>query len=833
MDSSDKLKNIIARQKELLSALEAESKVLESSDLTRENRELKADIEKLRGNYEAVKNDVTRLTGENANLKSALYEQISGERVKLINATTKKLSVYFRSTVDGELNRLSAFENAANNRITTIRNNLSRNNISLEDEIHARLNEVALLAQNKVAEARARITEDTPFLDQDQGELLQAMKDTPLTKEQIQTIAKSNSLERWVGLNILNWIGIFLLIVGVIAVGQFTYFRVPDLVKGIMLFSLGGSLLVAGEILNRRKPNVFSLGISAGGIAILYAALVASYFGLHILSMYTALGLCVFMTTGAFVLATRYNSQIIIIFALIGGYLPMFSLGNDTFMLYGAMVYFLALNILALLIAFRKKWRVTAFVGLFLNMIGTIMVITLMPGTGDSLWEKLILITYTGLAFLIYLAIPIVSTWRTGERFRRSDIVLMGINTVCSSLIMYGLFPLLDLQDYNGLFALGFAASYLLLGLLVGKLFAREDQYAKALFIITGLAFAVFFVPLQFGRIWLSLGWLIEGVLLAAYGILFNAKRFKLAGLVIGGFCLAAFCAFDLMWAEYARLFIYKYSALTLGSLIVLGTYAFRKRLKSDPFAKVYKYFVMVNVWAYVLYIIAKAFEAFKSSLDVVVYSHSYLLNGTMIVATFLLAFVLPRLKAMADLGTRILAAVLHVIGIVWLSVLNAWFLLIDPTGIEIGIMVGTVVILTALGLLSMLALRDFLKVCMAEAGLSEAWYALIMAGYFALVLTLGLISQFQVSFTHFSISIIYVLMALAWIVFGFLRRTALIRRCGLGLAILAVVKLFIVDLYGLAQGYRIISYFALGISLIAISFVYQYFHKRLQVTED
>ena len=74
---------------------------------------------------------------------------------------------------------------------------------------------------------------------------------------------------------------------------------------------------------------------------------------------------------------------------------------------------------------------------------------------------------------------------------------------------------------------------------------------------------------------------------------------------------------------------------------------------------------------------------------------------------------------------------------------------------------------------------------------------------------------------------------ALAWIIFGFAQKYAFIRRFGLGLSILAVVKLFIIDLSSLTKGYQIVSYFALGITLLAISFVYQYFNKRLELKAE
>ena len=50
------------------------------------------------------------------------------------------------------------------------------------------------------------------------------------------------------------------------------------------------------------------MGISAGGIAILYAALVISFFVLHILGMYPAIAICVLLTVGAFVLVFQGNA---------------------------------------------------------------------------------------------------------------------------------------------------------------------------------------------------------------------------------------------------------------------------------------------------------------------------------------------------------------------------------------------------------------------------------------------------------------------------------------------------------------------------------------------
>jgi len=384
----------------------------------------------------------------------------------------------------------------------------------------------------------------------------------------------------------------------------------------------------------------------------------------------------------------------------------------------------------------------------------------------------------------------------------------------------------------------GFAVVYLLLGRFIEKKFTGDERHTRALFYLTGLAFVVLIIPLQFGRAWLSLGWLVEGVFLAAYGIMSNEKRFKQAGFIISLLCLGAFILFDCTFINH-YLFVYKYSAITLGSLIILGAHMYKKMM-AGQFVKIYKYFALVNVWIFTMYLILKKLRDVLYIVYVrqTVYQIDYLLGAAAVATTFSLAYAFSRIKLLSDLGIKILSIALYVIGILALSVINttmtpvtrAYFQAGTP---ELGITIIGTAILLVLGILSVLALRDLMKMIVAERKLGIEWYPLIISGYFVIILTQNLIAQFNLSFSNAAISIIYVLTALAWIVFGFAHRYSFIRKFGLGLAILSVIKLFLIDLAGLTQGFQIISYFALGITLIAISFVYQYFSKRLELKEE
>jgi uncharacterized membrane protein len=74
----------------------------------------------------------------------------------------------------------------------------------------------------------------------------------------------------------------------------------------------------------------------------------------------------------------------------------------------------------------------------------------------------------------------------------------------------------------------------------------------------------------------------------------------------------------------------------------------------------------------------------------------------------------------------------------------------------------------------------------------------------------------------RFSYSAWFLLAGAALLVFGFRRRSALLRWQGLVLLAVTICKVFLLDTSTLSQGYRIVSFLALGALLLAVSFAYQ-----------
>jgi len=816
------LRDILMRQRGDLDALEKEIETIENSDLKVENEKLSKELARIKNKYEQSAQNEKELSAQNAGLKNALHEQIFGEKVRIVDSSKEKLEIYFGDSVNTETNKLNVLESNIKDRIDGMISEMRKNYIDINDDLHGRLNELSERLNVKMTEARKAFAESSGAFSDNESAEFEALKREQITDDKILAITKKNNLERFVGLSLINIVGVLLIIIGVIAAARYTYLLLPDLLKGILMFALGAAMLAAGEIMNRKKPNVFSLGITAGGVGVLYAALATSFFGLKILEMYPALILCVLITAVTFFLSTRYNSQTILAIALAGGYLPIFSVGAERAVIYGAMIYFVALNLLALLVSFRKRWPVAAFVGLALNIAAT-AIICANFNSQSGIAEKIIAALYASFAFMVYTSIPIASAYASKQKFLPRDVVLLAINTFSSSLILFLLFYRFGWRDFTGALALAFAAIYLVLGRFVEQKFSGERN-TRALFYLTGLAFVVLVIPFQFGRVWLTLGWLVEGVALATYGIIAGEKQFKRTGFAICALCLFSFVYFDL-FLKIGFLFAAKYLAVTLGSLVILGALIYKKTL-SLMHQRIYKYSVIINLWFYALYNCYKirSFVDAKSGFRM-----DYLIGALAVALTFLIAYAAPRIKALSDIGVKIISMSLYFLAIFYLYVFNNSIAAYDANDTIYAKTIG-VAALIAISLLSVLAAYDLMKLAVMERGLGVEWYPLIVSAYFLVVLTQNLVAQFDLSFASAWISIIYVVAAFAWIVFGFAKRYSFIRRFGLGLALLAVAKLFLVDLASLTQGYRIITYFALGITLVAISFVYQYFSKRLEL---
>ena len=84
-----------------------------------------------------------------------------------------------------------------------------------------------------------------------------------------------------------------------------------------------------------------------------------------------------------------------------------------------------------------------------------------------------------------------------------------------------------------------------------------------------------------------------------------------------------------------------------------------------------------------------------------------------------------------------------------------------------------------------------------------------------------------------YTYSAVWLLFALVLLAAGIAGRTAQLRYASLAVLVLAVLKVFLIDLSDLEGLLRVASFFGLGLCLVGIGFIYQRFVHRPETTGD
>ena len=163
-----------------------------------------------------------------------------------------------------------------------------------------------------------------------------------------------------------------------------------------------------------------------------------------------------------------------------------------------------------------------------------------------------------------------------------------------------------------------------------------------------------------------------------------------------------------------------------------------------------------------------------------------------------------------------------------WANLVNM-FNNIRDNEIETMLVIATVIV----NVVSVLAVLDIAFQIQEKASKFSRAMGLIVSGYAMMSLTTILGTNNVVRFTSCIISILYLMLAAAWIIIGFWKNNPLLRRFGLALALFSSAKLFLFDFRGVDAFGRTLLFIGFGVTLLGISFGYAIMEKRLSRKEN
>ncbi|TDL31866.1 DUF2339 domain-containing protein [Jeotgalibacillus sp. S-D1] len=839
-DLKEQLIKMRMEQAKLAKEFDAAIKEYESNDMLKENQLLRKSDSEFRQKLHDLNEKHRQLEMENQKLRYALQEQMLDEKLSILKVSKQKIHTYFGNKINPEQNRLKILEDESKREIMGLK---ERTNKAFREEKQSLLNKIEALSieiNESIKTERAHLAKREEMMLEGFSERYDELAAEELTEEVIQKRVKQNQIEMKIGLNWINKLGILLIIFGVAAAFRHSYTNwFNDYIKGGMFFVLGLLMLAGGEWLYRKNKQTFALGLIGGGVSVLYGSIFFCYFLLEIIGLAAALGLSVIVTAAAVVLSLRYHSRTIISFGLIGGYIPfysyLFAFGINGAAVYAAMAYILILNLSILWISFQKQWSVVHYISFLCNIPSLLVLLVISPSNGVSM-------LYSVLTFSLYLIVTIGYPFKHKVALKWLDVTLLAFNTFISCLVMYSLFNALQWEDFRGLLALAFCVLYFGLGRFVERTISREKG-TMVLFYGTSITFAVLIIPFQFGVEWLALGWLVESVVIMLY-----ANRYKLALLEKAGWVIFSLTLFTFLMEivnnltlayQISPYFNFKYFMIMAGLVLVTVYYVLDQTKKDSTylfkgfptFILGLKYFTLANIWIYLLYESTYRYNEWVP----VSFSHFGFYKWLMIASISIgLSYVFKKVTLLYDEVVSRYCLALYAIGSFIGLVITFTIPALEPFyNQNTFVHYLALAILIGFNILIFLTGRDLLVSYILRQYKNYELYPTILSVYLLGILAAFLNVQFRLGDVGFVFSLVFLVVAVGYILYGFKKRYVSIRRIGLGLTLLTTGKLFLYDLIFLAETSKIVAYFCFGIMLLGISYIYQKVSSRQKEAEE
>lgn len=319
-------------------------------------------------------------------------------------------------------------------------------------------------------------------------------------------------LEKLIGENLINKIGIIITIIGVAIGAKYSieHDLISPLTRIILGYLTGLGLLGIGIKLKKKYEN-YSAVLVSGAMAILYFITYSAYGFYDLIPHVMAFTLMVVFTAFTVIAAINYNRQVIAHIGLVGAYAVPFLLSDGSGKVAILFTYMAIINIGILVIAFKKYWKLLYYSAFGLTWLMYLMWYLTEFQTDEHFGFAL---TFLSIFFVIFYLTFLGYKLLQKEKFEIADIILLLVN----SFIFYGVGYVILANHITGEQLLGvFTLCNAIVHFIVSAIIYRQKLADRNLFFFVSglvLVFVTIAIPVQLNGNWVTLLWAVEAALL-------------------------------------------------------------------------------------------------------------------------------------------------------------------------------------------------------------------------------------------------------------------------------------------------------------------------------
>lgn len=630
-----------------------------------------------------------------------------------------------------------------------------------------------------------------------------------------------NKKEFFIGINLLSKIGVVFIIIGVIAFSAVSETFLSPLARTLIIFALGLLMTGLGEVFYRFGSRIFARALTIGGIGELAVSTLIGYGAFSSLNELAALFIGITVAAGGILLAVRYNSQTIMAVSAVCGFLPCFPAFSEVPSQIIAIFAVLLFQIAVLAVTYRKKWHTAMFFAVAANAVITVALYIAMAHD----IAMILCPAYTSLSFSVYIAAAVIKAFRgDNELCLSGNLPAAHTGMYVSALTLLTTLNLFFLGVNDAAMAFGFISLFFAAAFIATAAAAKKVLDTSPI-IKMNLNAAVTLICLAIFTIFSGdLVYIIFHICAAALlilGYLKNIRFVKTWGIITCSFAEFYFVFFCIAGIG-TELFIFQFAVNSLLWLIIMTVLAM-KGVRGAGFTA-FTIIALVNAALMGCYMLTRL-SSHLADIDVLPSGRAAYTLMTLGCALvwMIAAFITGKLKFIGK-ARSVTAIIIYAVSMICLFNMNILGAFVNFANEMI-----CVVLSLAVNLISVAAALDMAFSIKELAPRFARAIGLVVSVYAMFSVTFALGTNRILAFTSCFISIFYLVVAVAWIVWGFARKFPLMRRFGLALTLLASAKLFLFDFAGIDAVARTVMFILFGIVLLVVSFIYALFESRLK----
>ena len=605
---------------------------------------------------------------------------------------------------------------------------------------------------------------------------------------------------------------------------QFAKILANNYVKSSASYLLGMFFLFAGEKFYQKNKKHFAVGLIGGGIGILYLTTLLSTLYLKLYPMTAGLFISVILTGLVVILSLRYDSQIIGVLSLIGGYLPYGAyiwVNKSNVQIYYVLAYSLILQGIVLGVSWKKDWiysKIFGFVTGVVNMTGLVYYLNY------SIHHKITAFFYIVIFTTAYSFIFLNSHKKENRQSNIIDYIFLSLNLIIKFSLIYSLF---DKATPSWLKAILVGTVGIIYGFFGDRL--KDNKVAK-IFYIVALGSFILVIPLIVPEEFVVVAWGAETALLYFFYRKYKNKEMRYGTISIYLVSLVS----NLIVREETYLIVYIQDLMIISFSFVLHFLIKQKSYKTEVriLNGIFKYLI----FAYSIFFINKVVFDVVTSFETINYGKDVLFG--VLFSLFILRTVTYKIKKLQDSFSLRFLVIIEIIYLLFINMINfilyisGWSWNIQEEKIPISYLLS-LILLIFVNLYLFIVAKNDIHLCFFKKNekkplwiLGESIYFLCVAN---IILRIYEHSGVLILGAGLALDIVGLLLCGYLVWKGFKVPNRNVRRIGLGIGIFFVAKSFLWDFLRFDNSYKLIAYFSMGAILIGTSYIYQTALKKLE----